>query len=155
MDFLKQLLTYAILAAVFWGTVVAVKKMSRVQVPSGYTDVNGLTEYTSYRVDETVTLRQYRSGDPVCYRLGANDDRAINFAWIAGLPGDEIAIAKGTLTVNGAAFSRGIEIMQSDAGPLRVPANHVYVVSDNHQQDSLTAGPIPAAALRGRLGSLP
>ncbi len=155
MDFLKQLLGYALLVAFFWGTVVVVKKLSRVQVPNGYNDINGLAEYTSYRVDETVTLRQYRAGDPVCYRMGSDSDHAVTFAWIAGLPGDEIAITQGVLTVNGKPAGRGSETRQPDAGPLRVPANHVFVLSDNHQQDSLAAGPIPAAALRGRLGSLP
>ena len=155
MDFLKQLLGYALLVAIFWGTVVLVKKISRVQVPNGYADINGLTEYTSYRLDETVTLRQYRTGDPVCYRMGNDSDRAVTFAWIAGLPGDEVAIAQGILTVNGKPVGRGSETQSPNAGPLRVPANHVYVVSDNHQQDSVAAGPIPLAALRGRLGSLP
>lgn len=155
MDFLKQLLWYALIVGIFWGTVVVVKKISRVQVPSGYNDVNGLSEYTSYRIDETVTLRGYRTGDPVCYRLGNDADRAVTFAWIAGLPGDEIAIAQGVLTVNGKPAGRGAETQLPNAGPLRVPANHVYVVSDNHQQDSLAAGPIPTAALRGRLGALP
>ena len=57
--------------------------------------------------------------------------------------------------LNGKPASRGSDTRQPDAGPLRVPANHVFVLSDNHQLDSLAAGPIPAAALRGRLGSLP
>jgi hypothetical protein len=155
MDFLKQLLGYALLVALFWGTVVVVKKMSRVQVPSGYSDVAGLAEYTSYRVDETVTLRQYRAGDPVCYRLGNDADRAVTFAWIAGLPGDEIAIAHNVVTVNGKPAGHGSDVQRPDAGPLRVPANHVYVLSDSHQLDSVAYGPIPAVGLRGRLGSLP
>lgn len=155
MDFLKQLIGYALLVALFWGTVVGVKKLSRVQAPTGYTDINGLAEYTSYRIDETVTLRQYRGGDPVCYRLGSDADRAVTFGWIAGLPGDEIAIKQGAVLVNGKPAGRGSDTRQPDAGPLRVPSNHVFVLSDNHMQDSLAVGPIPAVALRGRMGSLP
>jgi hypothetical protein len=156
MDFLKQAIMYIVLAAAFWGTIAVVKALSRVQVPSGYSDVDNLEEYASYRVDRNVGIRQLRAGDPISYRLGKAHDHEVYFGWVAGVPGDDVAIAKGEVTVNGKAVGHGDKLASApDCGPLRVPANHVFVVSDHHDSDSLACGPIPAVAIHGRLGSLP
>ena len=148
-------MTYVILVLVFWGAVLAMKSFSRVQVPMGYSDVANLAEFSSYRVDQTVTLTAWRPGDAACWRLGADADRAINFGWIAALPGDQIHLRDGHLEINGQRCPHGDTIELPDCGPMRVPDRHFYVISDRHQNDSVAHGPLPISALRGRLEALP
>jgi len=155
MDVLRQAMLYVILVAAFYGVVLAMKALSRVQVPSGYSDVENLTEFTSYRVDQTVSFNAWRVGDAACWRLGPDDDRAVNFGWIAALPGDQVQVREGQLEVNGKPFQRGNQLLLPDCGPVRVPDLHLYVVNHRHQGDSLAYGPLPVSALRGRLATLP
>jgi Signal peptidase, peptidase S26 len=155
MDFLRPALMYVILIAAFYGGVLAMKALSRVQVPSGYTDVENLEEYTSYRTDQTVAFSAWKPGDALCWRLGPEAEQAVNFGWVAGLPGDRVQVREGHLEVNGQRSSRGKQIMLPDCGPIRVPAQHLFVINDNHYGDSIAVGPLPSSALRGRLGSLP
>jgi hypothetical protein len=155
MDFLRQMFFYAVLIAMFWGTVILVPKLSRFQVPSGYSDVYNLTEYKSYRVDRTISLSRLQPDDAVCFRVGKTPETEINFGWIAALPGDEVEVKAGELLVNGKACKRGGNIILPDCGPLRIPANHFFVVTDCHQYDSVARGPLPAIALYGRVGDFP
>ncbi len=155
MDVLRQALWYLVLVVAFWGGVLAMKSLSRVQVPAGYADVDQLDEFASYRVDQTVTLEAWRPGDAACWRLGADAERAVNFGWIAALPGDAVQLREGHLVVNGQVCAHGNAILLPDCGPVRIPDRHVFVISDRHQGDSLAHGPLPLSALRGRLGSLP
>jgi hypothetical protein len=155
MNVLRQAIFYLILIAAFYGAVLAIKSWSRVQVPLGYRDVDNLEEYASYRLDQTVAFSSWRPGDPVCWRLGPDDARAVHFGWVAALPGDAVAVRAGALEINGQPYSRGLAIRMPDCGPVCVPANHLFVVSDRHLHDSIAVGPLPATALRGRLGSLP
>ena len=155
MGVLRQAMTYVILILLFWGVVLAIKAFSRVQVPSGYSDIANLNEFTSYRVDQTVTLSAWRPSDVACWRLGADADRAVNFGWIAALPGDQIQVHDGHLEVNGHVCPHGEVIALPDCGPVRIPDGHLYVVSDRHQNDSVAHGPLPISALRGRVGTFP
>jgi type IV secretory pathway protease TraF len=155
MEVLRQAILYVILVAAFWGGVLAMKSLSRVQVPLGYTDVDNLAEFTSYRVDGTVAFSAWRAGDAACWRLGPDEARAVNFGWVLALPGDSVAIRGGTVEVNGQPVQRGHAVRLPDCGPVRVPDNHLFVISDHHHGDSIAFGPLPASALRGRLGSLP
>lgn len=155
MNDLRQAMMYVVLVLMFWGVVLAIKSFSRVQVPSGYSDVAHLNEFTSYRVDQTVTLSAWHPGDAACWRLGADADRAVNFGWIAALPGDQIQVRDGHLEVNGHLCPLGDAIALPDCGPVRIPDRHFYVVSDRHQNDSVAHGPLPISALRGRLGAFP
>ena len=155
MDVLRQAILYLVLVAAFWGGVLAMKSLSRVQVPSGYADVDKLSEFTSYRMDQTVTMAAWRSGDAACWRLGPDEERAVNFGWVAALPGDQVQVRDGHLQVNGQAFPQGELILLPDCGPLRVPDRHLFLISDHHQGDSIAHGPLPISAMRGRLGSLP
>lgn len=152
---LRQALWYAILVAAFYGVVLAMKALSRVQVPTGYGDVANLVEYTSYRLDQTVAFGSWKPGDALCWRLGPDSEQAVNFGWIAALPGDRVQVRDGHLEVNGQRTPKGDVIMLPDCGPVRVPAQHLFVINDRHQGDSIAVGPLPASALRGRLGSLP
>jgi hypothetical protein len=155
MGVLRQAMTYIILILLFWGVVLAIKAFSRVQVPSGYSDIANVNEFTSYRVDQTVTLSAWRPSDVACWRLGADADRAVNFGWIAALPGDQIQVHDGHLEVNGHVCPHGDVIALPDCGPVRIPDGHFYVVSDRHQNDSVAHGPLPISALRGRVGTFP
>jgi hypothetical protein len=155
MELFRQAVLYLVLVGAFYGGVLAMKSLARVQVPSGYNDVRDLVEYGSYRVDGTVPLTGWRPGDAVCWRLGPDADQAVNFGWIAGLPGDRVQVQGGHLVVNGHPFQRGETILLPDCGPVVVPASHVFVLNDRHQGDSIGQGPLPVSALRGRLESLP
>lgn len=155
MGVLRQAMTYIILILLFWGVVLAIKAFSRVQVPSGYSDIANVNEFTSYRVDQTVTLSAWRPSDVACWRLGADADRAVNFGWIAALPGDQIQVHDGHLEVNGHVCPHGDVIALPDCGPVRIPDGQFYVVSDRHQNDSVAHGPLPSSALRGRVGTFP
>lgn len=155
MEVLRQAMMYVILVAAFYGVVLAMKALSRVQVPSGYTDVENLAEYTSYRLDQTVAFSAWKPGDALCWRLGPEAEQAVNFGWVAGLPGDRVQVRDGHLEVNGQRNSRGEQIQLPDCGPIRVPAQHLFVINDLHQGDSIAVGPLPSSALRGRMGSLP
>lgn len=155
MDVLRQAIMYLILVAAFYGVVLAMKALSRVQVPSGYNDVENLAEYTSYRLDQTVAFTAWKPGDALCWRLGPDAERAVNFGWVAALPGDRVQIREGHLEVNGKRNPKGEIIQLPDCGPIRVPDRHLFVINDRHQGDSIACGPLPASALRGRLGSLP
>ena len=155
MDFLKQLVAYSILIALIWGGIVVVRMLSRAHVPSGYSDINGLMEFTSYRVDRNVTINQFKAGDAICYRISDQEDGQTTFAWVAGLPGDAITVSKGQVLINGKPCDHGEKSLLPDCGPIQVPAKHLYVISDRHERDSLARGPIPAIAINGRLGALP
>lgn len=155
MDFLRQVFFYAVLIAMFWGTVILVPKMARFQVPSGYSDVYNLAEYKSYRVDRSIPLSRLQPGDAVCFRVGKSPDTKINFGWIAALPGDEVEVKVGELLVNGKACKHGGSINLPDCGPVRIPVNYFFVVTDLHQYDSIARGPLPAIALYGRVGEFP
>ena len=58
--------------------------------------------------------------------------------------------------VNGTACKRsGMLPRYPDEGRLVIPANHVYVVTTLHTTDSVAQGPLPAAAIRGRIAEFP
>ena len=155
MEFLRQLVLYGILIAVFWGGIVLMKSLARIDVPVGYSDVRDLPEYSSYRADQTVRFANYRVGDGVCYRLGSDEDLAINFGWVAGLPGDSFAISGGRILINGKPAVHGEPVEIGDCGPVPIPRDHLFIVTDQHQRDSLSYGTLPASALIGRVGELP
>jgi Signal peptidase, peptidase S26 len=155
MEFLRQLLLYGILIIVFWGGIVLMKSLARVDVPLGYSDVRDLPEFTSYRADQTVRFANYQIGDGVCFRLGTEEDLAINFGWVAGLPGDSVSVANGQLLINGNPAVHGEVVPLSNCGPIQIPRDHLFIVTDQHQRDSVKYGSLPASALIGRIGRLP
>jgi hypothetical protein len=155
MDVVKHYLTYVVLIALFYATVVTVPKCSRERVPPDYTDIEGIEPYHSYRVDESVPLRALAVGDGICYRIGEDRDQGRCFGWIAALPGDQVGLVDGEVVVNGKSFPRAAKVQVPNAAPITVPDNHFYVVTSNHQTDSVALGPLPAISYRGRIGDLP
>ncbi len=155
MDLVRQLVVYAVLVAVLYAVVIAVRHFAHVQVPNSFSDIAGLEEFTSFSVDRTVTPAQLRVGDAVCYYIDNRDDHALCFGWIAGLSGDEIGVAQGAALVNGKSNAHGDHLDLPDLPGIRVPAHHVWVVSDRHASDSFAVGPLPVAAIYGRLAHMP
>lgn len=162
MEFIKQIVIYAILIAVLWAAIVFLPGFRRLTVPGGNTEITGAKELEDYPLDLTVTVARLRQGDVVSYRLGDEGDTVVHLAWVAGLPGDRIAVdASGKLSVNDKPFTqvehlyaRGLGAMLPACGPMIVPADHLYLLNSEGQNDSLGRGPLPAIALRGRVGGL-
>ena len=155
MEALRRILSYALIVALAYGALKLVRFLDIVHVPEGYSDIDGMEPYTSYRIDGEASVAELRAGDAICYRLGPDDERAVQFGWVVALPGDEVAIGDGTLQVNGAPSPHCGRLALPDCAGLRIPAQHLYVISDQHRCDSLARGPLPALAVRGRLGKLP
>jgi hypothetical protein len=155
MDWLKQMTIYAIIVATLWVGIVYLPRYRRVAVSSDYSnEILGIDMVKDYPLDETATLATLQHGDAICYRLARDGELAVRLGWIAGLPGDVIATnAEGKITINGKISTRTMP--GPPYGPLLVPAGHFMVVTDGHGFDSLARGPLPAIALRGRIGVLP
>jgi len=162
MEFLKQMAIYAILIAAIWAAVVYLPRFRTLVVPAGNTEITGTEELKSYPLDITVTVPRLRLDDVVTYRLGDETSDIVRLAWVAGLPGDRIAIdPAGKLLVNDkpsarspVLYSRAIGTAMPACGPLTVPADHFFVINTEGTTDSLGHGPLPAIALRGRVGGL-
>jgi hypothetical protein len=156
MDIIRHYASYAAIIAVFWLAVFLVPKCSRVSVPPDYYEIDGLEGYRSYRLDESVTVRQLVTGDGICFQLGTASDRRTYFGWVAGKAGDEVAISNGEVQVNGTVVQKVTKMTGvPNCPPIRIPDNHFFVLSNAHANDSLVNGPLPAIALRGRIGELP
>ena len=162
MEFIKQLVIYAILIAALWAAIVFLPSFRRVAVPAGNSEIPNARELESYPLDTSVTLARLRQGDVVSYRLGEEGDTVVHLAWVAGLPGDRVAVdASGKLSVNDKPFTqvetanaRALGATLPACGPLTVPADHLFLLNSEGQNDSLAHGPLPAIALRGRVGGL-
>jgi hypothetical protein len=189
MEFQRQLVMYAVLLVLGFASYVLISSWGSFSVRPGYDEVNGLTEGTSYTVDQTVSLKNLQIGDAVCYKLGDHDDDRVNFGWVAALPGDQLSITNGRpssnqnssnqastgknangkntdnknsndnsggkILVNGKPITRGGDVTMSDSAAITIPLNHVFIVTDLHHRDSIALGPLPAAALIGRINKFP
>ncbi|MBA3685433.1 MAG: S26 family signal peptidase [Planctomycetes bacterium] len=157
LDTIKSLAFYALLLALILGCAWMVPRFfTTVAIPAGYVEIDGLQELASKRIDKTAKIGNYARGQGVCYRLGSDSSAEARFAYVAALPGDQIAVRDGKLVVNGTVFARApADHLLSTAGPTVVPAGHLFVVTNTHESDSFRQGPIPAAALYGRIEEFP
>jgi hypothetical protein len=156
MDIIRHYASYAAIIAIFWLAVFLVPKCSRVSVPPDYYEIDGIEGYRSYRLDESITVRQLDTGDGICYQLGTASDRRTYFGWVAGKAGDEVAINDGMVKVNGTDVLKVHKMPNvPNCPPVLIPDNHFFVLSNAHANDSIVHGPLPAIALRGRIGELP
>jgi signal peptidase I len=162
MELLKTLVVYAILIAALWAAIVFLPRFRSLTVPAGNGEITGAEELKSYPLDVTVTIDRLRQGDVVTYRLGDEADDVVHLAWVAGLPGDQVAVnAQGKLLVNDKPMGQ-IERAHSavsggqlpGCGPLTVPTGHLFVINREGSTDSFGHGPLPMIALRGRVGGL-
>lgn len=155
MDLVWHWLTYACLIALLVAAAMVIPRCQRVRPGDDYRDIENLDTTESIALDTTVRLHAYDRGDAVCYQLGDDEPLDRLFGWVAGRPGDEVAIVGGALIVNGEAAAHGGSLNLPAAGPIRVPTDHLFIVSDRHRFDSIAHGPIPGRALRGRVADLP
>jgi len=148
---LRNALWYAVLVI---GLVAAVMYLpgylNRAQVPPDFEDISGLTPMTGVWLEGP----PYVVGDTVAFRTGekASD---VGFAFVAALPGNQVSLLGGVLQVDGKPASNWRPCGQYHGmprvGPLTIPAGHLYVVSTQHQHDSLTLGPIGPDRLLGKV----
>lgn len=155
MDILKQLLVYALLAAGLWAAITYLPRLQRVAPEVNYYDIDGMKPYEAGYFLEPVTPAQLKTGDAVCFALGNSREKSALFGWIAGLPGQQVAIVKGKVEVDGKPAHPHTTLSLPDCGPFAVPAGHAFVVSSNHRYDSLANGPLPLTTIRGRIEELP
>jgi len=151
MDVIKQWLTYAAMIAVVWGVLWLTPQCTRVHAATDFDDVDGIEMGKTWSLDKRATPALLKTGDAVCWRLGTDAELQVQLGWVAGVPGDRIAVVKGEVTVNGKAVAHGYKIEDVELPTVVVPADHVYVVSSGHKYDSVAYGPLPAVAIRGRL----
>jgi hypothetical protein len=150
---MRTLIGLAVVAALTWGLLSWGPSLwGRAVVTSPYSDLEGIETGTSYALQPGAVLAP---GDAVCYRLGTDEKLHTCFAWVVGTEGARIEVKGGVLLVDGAASRLTPPSDHPDCGPLPVPTGHVFVVSKRHRLDSFAFGPIPLAAIRGRLTGFP
>lgn len=124
--------------------------LNRAQVPPGFEDISGLTPMTGV----WLTPPPYLAGDVVAFRTGDGPED-LSFAFVAGLPGNSVRLVAGDLLVNDAEVpgwkTFGTYGGIHDIGPMTVPAGHLYVVSKEHQHDSLVMGVIGPDQILGKV----
>jgi type IV secretory pathway protease TraF len=155
MDYVWQWVSYAFIIAILVGVSLVVSRCDRAQPGEGYDDIDGFSIADSKAIDASANVDRLERGQAICYRLGSESPMIAVFGWVAALPGDEVALRGGWLVVNGQPCKRGDSIPLPACAPIRVPRDHVMVLSDHHRFDSVAYGPIPAGAIRGRVASVP
>jgi signal peptidase I len=144
-SFALQLAILALLAAAFF-----------LRMPQ----VSGLSMSPQIEPGERVLIDTfaYRIGPPERGQIVAfrhdGDLREVFIKRVIGLPGDRIAIVRGTVFVNGVALHEPY-VRYPDRrtfAALTVPAGCVYVLGDNRadSEDSRFFGPVPERRLIGR-----
>jgi hypothetical protein len=162
MDFAKMLGSYLVMIALLWAGLHYLPYLARANVSSDYMDINvpDVDKYPSYSLDPMVTIGQLAHDDVVMYRKTAGSDAPGNlFGWVLALPGETVAIRDGHLLVNDQPVSKIADLrgggFQPDCGPILIPVGTVWLSTTMHRTDSMVMGPIPAAAIRGRVAKFP
>ncbi len=155
MQWIRQLISYAITIGIIVALVNIVPRFARLRVAEGYNDIDKLEPERSLNADTGVAFGSLAIGDPIAYRLGDQDGKELCVGWIAAMPGDDVAIRDKAVMVNGKKAAGGPVEDAPPRASVMIPAGHCYVVSTHHLLDSVAYGPIPAAAIRARLSSLP
>jgi signal peptidase I len=155
MNWLALLRTLGIYAAVIialsWG-IAQIPRCSRAVANHDYRDVTAVPAFEGRWYDGTVTIEQLRRDDLIVFTRGTEQSVRYLFAYVGGLPGDQVEVRDGNLLINGRSVERGALGKQNpDRLPFIVPAGHVYILSDAHIHDSIAHGPLPRAALLGRV----
>ena len=100
-------------------------------------------------------LHPIARGDVVAFAHGAGDDARIYLKRVIGLPGDNVALERGTVFVDGRVLEEPYAPQHdlSDVPPQTVPADSLYVLGDNRgdSDDSRFWGPVPATWIIGQV----
>ena len=101
-------------------------------------------------------------GDVVLFRQPR--DQGVAFKTVMGLPGEQLEIRAGRVTINGhtlrysevAPHLLPREVAASPAeqfGPIEIPENHYFLLGANpaHSIDSRHYGPVPGSEIRGEV----
>lgn len=155
MPWLRQMISYAVTLAALVALVTIVPRCARLRVPPGYSDIATLDVDRSLTGDAGARFSDLAVGDGIAFRLGDQESLALCLGWVAALPGDTVAITNKFLMVNGAKSVHSQPLDMPDRAAVMIPLGHCFVLSDQHLFDSLAYGPLPAAALRAKLASLP
>lgn len=157
MQWLRQLISYAVTLALIIALVVVVPRFQRLRVDPEYRDIGHLDVDQSLNGDTGFSFARLAAGDPIAYNLpGPQDTKMLGVGWIAALPGQEVGISNRHVVVDGRPAKGGtLTSAVPDRPAVPVPSGHVFVVTDGHEVDSLTYGFIPAAAIRAKLANLP
>jgi len=161
MILIKQILSYLILLGLVLGVVYGVRHLlSRVTVSSDYTEIEvpDVDRSPSYAL-KVEPLSAMEGGEAVAYSIPQDRTGQGNgngFAWIAGMPGDMVAITKGVLLVNNVPEGHCPAMpTQADCPPFPVPLGHLFVVTTGHATDSIARGPLPQPLILGVVESFP
>jgi hypothetical protein len=157
LEWIKQLVIYAVLLAVVITGVVFIPRMfSQVAVPGDYNEIAGIEMTTSFSLDPSVSVQRLDVGDGIAWRLpGSDGDEQVGLGWFAGGPGDVVEIDKiGALIVNGTKFTK-IGVTAAPPCRLVIPEQSFFAVTTAHQLDSIRHGPLPLSTFRGRVKGLP
>ena len=154
---LKQLITYGVLVVVLWVGMYFVPGFFNVATTAAdFRDIKGLDKIETYRLTAVRSLDALTPGQPLCWRLGTKQEVQTCLGWVAARPGERVQVVDHIIQVNGEPLGSDMPKANiAHAGPLVVPAGHVFVVSNMHRYDSFAYGPIPAAAIRGTIAHLP
>jgi len=154
---LNRLVGLGIVLAAIYALIVYAPNFLRLRVGPAYDDIEGLDATRGLDVMARVPIDTLALGDAVAFKLWRKDTEEpdVFLGWAAAFPGDEVGIERGRILVNGRAPACGAAIQAPSRPPAVVPAGHVFVVSSRHRFDSTVYGPIPQAALLGRLRELP
>ena len=157
MQWIRQLLSYAITLGVIIALVTIVPRCARLRVTPEFNDIDKLNVDESLNADTGVKLSGLVIGDAIAFQVGTGGEHeaGLSLGWVVALPGDEVSIIGKSVMVNGTKVAHGDPVPVPDRGPTMMPAGHCFVISDRHQFDSIAYGPLPAAAIRGKLRNLP
>ena len=155
MNLLRQfgsIIGTAVLLLILWAVAANLPKYKRVIPDADYRDMDMIDKDDTTGVDATVGIRRLRRGDIVAFYPSTDDDQGAAFAFVAGLPGDILTFSDGTLRIGDEAWDEShVPQRLGDIDALPVPQDHVYLLSQHHQFDSVDLGPIPANLLIGRV----
>lgn len=102
-----------------------------------------------FRIDP-VDLKRF---DIVIIESGPFDDFYVKR--IIGLPGESIAIRKGTVHINGRTLDEPFakDLGKEDFGPVKIPKGHFFLMGDNRNNslDSRRYGPVLFDMLKGKV----
>jgi len=155
MQWIRQLISYALTLGAIIALVTIVPRCARLRVTPEFNDIDKLNVDESLNADTGVKLSGLAIGDAIAFQVADKGDGGLALGWVAAMPGDEVSIQGKSVMVNGAKVAHGEQVTVPDRGPTMIPVGHCFVISDRHQFDSIAFGPLPAAALRGKLRNLP